>query len=217
MKIPHISADVTNSNLAGAGENVSWVRGHNCVYEDGGTVTYRVSIRTPRGWKLYGRFNNLETARYVANIAILAEHCEEQYELNEGIGQKDDVELNAWRRIPGNIDAERYASAKFREIQIKLEEAREQRRIEAEQERIEKQKRMASRAAAREEEYQNRIAMEEARRRLEREKKISEITSYSGPELVRFLKTTNTYDPYYDVALTEARRRLRLIKKLGAT
>lgn len=131
MKSPKISTHSSDSELIGSNETPSWVSGRNCVYRDGTVAKYRVAIRTTSGWKSYGHFNDLETAAYVANIAILAELCEEKYELNE-IGEKNKEELNSWRQQPGNLSLEKTAGERYKDIQTDLSASREQDRIEAE-------------------------------------------------------------------------------------
>ena len=123
MKKPDISTSDPDPDLGGKEDRSSWVRGRNCVYQDGSGATYRVSIKTPKGWQLYGYFNDLESASYVANIAILAEGCEEQYELNQ-IGPKDRQELKRWRTFEQNRHREQVASRKYNNYQAELEQVR---------------------------------------------------------------------------------------------
>ena len=132
MKRPDISTHSSDPELVGSNKTSSWVVGRNCVYGDSTIAEYRVSIRTPRGWKSYGHFNDLETAAYIANIAILAERCEEKYQLNEGIGEKNREELDSWRRQPGNVSLEKTAGERYKRIQANLAADREQKRIDAE-------------------------------------------------------------------------------------
>lgn len=101
MKRPEISTHSADPDLVGSEGTTTWVTGRNCVYKDG--TEYRVSVLTPNGWKSYGHFNDLETATYIANIAILAERCEGKYELNKGIGDKNRDELEIWRQVPSNV------------------------------------------------------------------------------------------------------------------
>ena len=118
---PDISADISNPNLVGSNEKSSWVHGHNCVYRDSSVAEYRVSIRTDDGWKSYGHFRDLNTATYVANIAILAEGCEKKYQLNRDIGHKDMDELARWRAQMKNSDLERTARERFSDVSRMLE------------------------------------------------------------------------------------------------
>lgn len=124
MKKPETSTHRNDSDLVGSSEESSWIVGRNCVYSSSTVAKYRVSIHTPNGWKSYGHFNDLETATYIANIAILVEHCEEKYELNKEIGTKDRNELDKWRRTPGHVDLERTAAVRYKTLQ-------EQERLEA--------------------------------------------------------------------------------------
>jgi uncharacterized secreted protein with C-terminal beta-propeller domain len=127
MKKPETSPHTNDPDLVGSNEGSSWVVGRNCVYFSSAVAKYRVSIRTPHGWKLYGHFNDLETATYIANIAILVERCEERYVLNKGIGTKDINELDEWRRVPGHTDLERTAAVRHNELMA----LQEQERLEA--------------------------------------------------------------------------------------
>lgn len=131
MKRPEISTQSSDPELVGSNEASSWVVGRNCVYRDSTVAEYRVSIHTPRGWRSYGHFNDLETATYIANIAILVERCEEKYQLNEGVGEKNREELDSWRRKPGNLSLEKTAGERYKSIQSDLAPYREQERIEA--------------------------------------------------------------------------------------
>jgi hypothetical protein len=124
-KKPEASAHTTDPDLAGGNAESSWVVGHNCVYHDRAVAQYRVSIRTPHGWKSYGHFDNLETASYVANVAILVERCEEKYELNK-VGEKNKDELTKWRRLSNHADMEKLASDRFKQIQVELQALLEQ-------------------------------------------------------------------------------------------
>lgn len=120
MRKPKTSRRDPDSGLAGSNDESCWVVGRNCVYRDSTVKNYRVSIRTLRGWRSYGHFSDLETATYVANIAILVESCEEKYELFRGVGNKDKDELAAWRRAQGNADLERIAAERYKKIQSEL-------------------------------------------------------------------------------------------------
>ena len=125
MKRPNILTTSTNNELAGSGDNSSWVQGRNCVYHESSTLQYRVSILTVTGWETYGYFNDLEVASYVANIAILCNGCEDKYQLNS-VGDKDSAELNSWRNRDENLILERKARSIFSKLQVQLAQIREQ-------------------------------------------------------------------------------------------
>lgn len=125
MKRPNILTTSTNNELAGSGDNSSWVQGRNCVYHESSTLQYRVSILTVTGWETYGYFNDLEVASYVANIAILCNGCEDKYQLNS-VGDKDSAELNSWRTRDENLILERKARSIFSKLQVQLAQIREQ-------------------------------------------------------------------------------------------
>ncbi len=127
MTRPEVFTTTTNSELAGTGDNSSWVQGRNCVYHESSQRQYRVSISTLKGWKTYGYFYNLEVASYVANVAILCEGCEDKYQLNS-VSDKDRNELNSWRDSAQNSILERKARSKFDELQQQLIDIREQER-----------------------------------------------------------------------------------------
>ena len=189
----------------GSNETSSWVRGRNCVYRDSTVADYRVSIKTQLVWKSYGHFSDLETAAYVANIAILAERCEEKYELNQGIGEKNREELDRWRQQPGNLDLEKTAAERYKKVQSDIAALREQERIAAEQSALKVRRRHEDSDDA----YQKRVASDELERIREHERRVTEIRSLSGPNLVIFIKTTDPYDPFHKIAVEEARRRLK--------
>lgn len=132
-KMPETSTRTTDPDLAGSNAESSWVVGHNCVYHDRSIAKYRVSIRNQHKWKSYGHFDDLETASYVANVAILAENCEERYELNK-VGEKNRDELTKWRTLSNHADLEKLASDRFKQIQVQLQALRERdkERLEAE-------------------------------------------------------------------------------------
>jgi len=205
MKKPRTSPHASDADLAGNIEDPKWVHGRNCVYNDGGIAEYRVAIKTATGWKPYGHFNDLATATYIANIAILVEHCEEKYQLNTDIGEKDKQELNIWRQKPGNLDLEKIAGERYKKVRADLQALREQERIEAEKAALKFQQRHETR----ERDHKNRIAADEIERTNRIMQKNKEIRSLSGPELVAFLKATDPFDPHYKVAVEEARRRLK--------
>ncbi|PHS43621.1 MAG: hypothetical protein COB03_19225 [Alteromonas sp.] len=125
MKRPNILTTSTNNELAGSGDNSSWIQGRNCVYHESSTLQYRVSILTVTGWETYGYFNDLEVASYVANIAILCNGCEDKYQLNS-VGDKDSAELNSWRSRDENLILERKARSIFSKLQVQLAQIREQ-------------------------------------------------------------------------------------------
>ena len=193
-KKPETSRHVTDPVLVGCNEESSWVVGRNCVYRDSTVAKYRVSILTPRGWKSYGHFNDLETATYVANVAILVERCEEKYELFNEMGNKDREELDRWRRAPGNRDLERAAADRYKRVQAELAALQERERLEAE--RAEE------------------LASE--KRRIYDEK-IKTILGLSNPDLVKFIKDTGQSDHFYDIAMSEAARRFNQLRRPRAT
>lgn len=125
MKRPNILTTSINNELAGSGDNSSWIQGRNCVYHESSTLQYRVSILTVTGWETYGYFNDLEVASYVANIAILCNGCEDKYQLNS-VGDKDSAELNSWRSRDENLILERKARSIFSQLQVQLAQIREQ-------------------------------------------------------------------------------------------
>ena len=198
---------MTDPDLVGSNEESSWVVGRNCVYRDSTVANYRVSIRTPRGWKSYGHFNDLETATYIANIAILIERCEEKYELCREIGTKDKNELARWRRAPGHADLERAAADRYKQVQADLAALQEQEKEEAARAAAERSARDAR--LAEERKKQEELAAE--KRRIHDEK-VKTILALSNPELVKFIKSTPLYDPFYEIAMNEAVRRFN---KLG--
>ena len=132
MKTPGISTRLGAPDLIGSNETPVWVHGRNCVYRDSSVAEYRVSIRTPTGWKSYGHFHDLETATYVANIAILVEGCQKRYELNKNIGTKDGDELKKWRSQSKNLNLERSAREKYKQLLAELEASKENERLLAE-------------------------------------------------------------------------------------
>ena len=209
MKRPEISTRSSDPKLAGNNEATSWVVGRNCVYEDKTIAGYRVSIRTPRGWKSYGHFNDLETATYVANIAILAERCEEKYELNEGIGEKNREEIDRWRRQPGNIDLEKSAAERYKKVKADLAALQERERIEAEKTILESKQKREIRQKKRDEDQERIAKAADAERSRKILQTTIEIKSLNGQQLVQFIKSTDPYDPFYKIALAEARIRLR--------
>lgn len=151
MKKPDISTQVANPSLIGTAGHSNWVQGRNCVYHDSTTEKYRVSIKTPTGWKSYGHFYDLETASYVANVAILAEACEDKYALNEGIGAKNRQELAQWRRQGQNSALEKCARERHKEVHDALEAMRKEALENAEKARAEiaaKQQEMDAKEAA---------------------------------------------------------------------
>lgn len=120
MKPPHIKSNESDPSLSGGEGSSSWVRGYNCIYHsENASESYRVSIKSNAEWKLYGFFNDLETAAYVANIAILVEACEQTYELNK-VGNKNYTELNSWRLKNNNREKENIARNRFLELQNEL-------------------------------------------------------------------------------------------------
>jgi hypothetical protein len=115
----HIKINQSDSELASSSENPSqWVKGRNCVYVNTqGFYNYRVAIKTQTGWKNFGEFNDLETAAYVANVAILTESSVTNYQLNS-VGVKDKEELSSWKNLGSNTTIEKRAKDKFIELQI---------------------------------------------------------------------------------------------------
>ena len=195
MKKPETSRHATDPDLVGSNEESSWVVGRNCVYGDSTTAKYRVSIRTPRGWKSYGHFNDLETATYIANIAILVEHCEERYELNKKIGSKDQNELDRWRRVPGHADLERTAAERYKQVQSELAALQEK---ELESKRFEK---------IRTAEVRKLLEQEKAEKRKKWQNELDEIRGMSDSQLLALIKATTIYDPHNQVAKLELNRR----------
>lgn len=128
MKRPNILRTSTNNELAGFGDNSSWLQGRNCVYHSSSQHPYRVSISTKVGWRTYGYFEDLEVASYVANIAILCEGCEDKYQLNS-VGDKDRNELNSWRAQDHNSRLEQKARSIFNKLQKQLAQIHEQERL----------------------------------------------------------------------------------------
>lgn len=151
MQKPDISTQVSDPRLIGTEGHSSWVQGRNCVYLDSTTENYRVSVKTPTGWKYYGHFYDLATASYVANVAILAEACEGTYELNKGIGAKNRQELAQWRRQGQHSALEKCAREKYKKVQDALEAMRaEERRLH--KEALENAERARAEIAARQQE-----------------------------------------------------------------
>ena len=184
MKRPEISNQRSDPDLVGRNEQSSWVQGRNGVYNDNSVAKYRVSINTGRGWKTFGHFYDVETATYIANIAILAEGCEERYELNRNIGEKDKEELGRWRSEPKNVEVEKTAAQKFKLVKS-LQEAQ-----------LKEEKRLAE------------VKLDEQReqKRL-RDEKIKSVPSMSNPDLIKLIKDTKEGDPLHDTAMREAVRR----------
>lgn len=212
MKDTKISALASEPDLCGEKGTTSWVRGRNCVYNDSAAAAYRVSIRASRGWISYGQFDDLETATYVANIAILVEGCEDRYELNTGIGEKNKEELARWRRNPKNLDLEKIASAKYKDIQDKLEFARKQELANSE---IERQNRIiVEKMESEKSKRLQKIALESLRVYKE---KVMMIMSLSDAGLEKFMRGKNTRDPLYQIARDEAVFRFKDGKKPRAT
>lgn len=212
MKKPEIPTSVSDPDLVGSNETSSWIQGRNCVYRDGTVAEYRVSIKTSSGWKSYGHFNDLETATYVANIAILVEGCEERYELNKEIGDKDKDELALWRRQPRNSGLEKAARDKYKQVQIELEALQREERLRAEM--------LAEELRVRREKLAKERRKEEeklAEKRRVRDEKTRMILALSNPELVKFIKSTNVNDPFYEIAMNEAVRRHRQLGLPRAT
>ncbi|SFN27260.1 hypothetical protein [Dokdonella immobilis] len=201
-KKPETSRHVTDPDLVGSNEESSWIVGRNCVYCDSTVAKYRVSIRTPHGWKSYGHFNDLETATYIANIAILVERCEEKYELNKEIGTKDRNELDRWRRAPSHADLERTAADRYKQVQAELTALQEQERLEAA--RVAEERRLREVKIAEEQERQAEIAAEKRR---VHDEKVRMILGLSSPALVKFIKNTKLRDPFYEIAMSEVTRR----------
>jgi len=163
MKKPDIKVSETNSMLAGSEGQSTWMQGRNCVYRAiDETHQYRVSIRTHAGWKTYGSFNDIETATYVANVAILVEDCEEQYQLN-AVGQKDKQELLMWRNTGQNSTKEKLAREKYSQVQKALEAMR------VEEERL--RKKLALRIRQQTEESRERSKLKQDQIRLEQEQR----------------------------------------------
>ena len=201
-KKPEISAHASDPDLVGSNEDSSWVVGRNCVYRDGSVADYRVSIRTPSGWKSYGHFYDLETAAYIANIAILVERCEEKYELNKDIGAKSGEELSHWRKQSRNADLERVARERYKEVQAALEALQEEERLRT-QRAVEE---LRLKEAQRVEERKRQEELLAEKRRI-KEEKTRMILGLSNPELVKFIKSISVHDPFYEIAMSEAVRR----------
>lgn len=136
MRKPDISTQSSDPELDGSNSQSSWVQGRNRVYRHASNAQYRVAILTESGWKSYGHFNNLDTAAYVANVAILIEGCEERYQLNE-VDAKDRDELSRWRKTGGNADREREARGKHKDLLAKRGEFRAA-ALRLEQEKLER-------------------------------------------------------------------------------
>jgi hypothetical protein len=185
MKKPDISNRISDPNLMGSGEQFSWVQGRNGVYRDGSVAQYRVSVNTDSGWKTYGHFNDIETATYIANIAILVEGCEGRYELNSHIGDKDKEELARWRSQPKNSELERFAAEKYKVVKAQLDAVQKEEQLLADK------------------------ILEEQRLLGEMRKSIPTL---SNPDLVNLIKNTKAEDPLHALAMKEAVRRF---KKLG--
>jgi len=124
MKRPKTLTTSTNFELSGVGNSDQWIQNRNCVYRDLSTNKFRVSIKTLNGWETYGYFSDLEVASYVANIAILNEECENEYQLNS-VGEKDKHELNSWRKSKKNHLRENNARNKFKVLQEKIKQDHE--------------------------------------------------------------------------------------------
>lgn len=202
MKKPEISTEESDSDLVGSNETSSWLRGHNCVYRDSSVAEYRVSIKTPTGWKSYGHFHNLETATYVANIAILVEGCEERYVLNKMVGNKNKDELAKWRSQSRNLELERFAREKYKHVRVALDVLQEEERSRAlkhaEECRIQEEKLAEER---------RKLEATSAQERRIRDAKTSMILGLNNADLVKFIKSTKMHDPFYDIAMSEAVRR----------
>ncbi|QKK01313.1 MAG: hypothetical protein HND55_00820 [Pseudomonadota bacterium] len=184
MKKPEISHTKSDPALAGTSGDSSWVDGRNCVYSDSAIANYRVSIRTPNGWKSFGHFNDLETASYVANIAILVEQCEDRYELNTGLGEKDKQALARWRNQGNNRELEKQAAERYKRVKSELEAYKNQ---VLEEERQKQRK--------------------EAEWQQAHEEKMSMLRGMTKEELVEFINSASGSDPYYVIAKGELRNR----------
>jgi len=187
MKIqPKVSKHEPDPELVGNNESSSWVVGRNCVYHDQNTTSYRVSIKTTSGWKSYGHFNDLETATYVANIAILAEGCEKKYELNRNIGQKNINELAHWRSQHHNTELEKLARDRFEKLKPDLESLPQK-----------------SPDAG------NWNNGSRHQRRTEWENQVQAMRDMSDSDLNTLIISTTIYDPIHSIAKHEAKRRLK--------
>ena len=88
--------NIEDSDLAGENKkNSSWEKGFNGVYKNITGPGFRVSLKTESGWVTFGCFHNLNTAAYVANVAILATNSEGKYKLNKN-ARPDKKELVNW-------------------------------------------------------------------------------------------------------------------------
>ncbi len=88
--------NIEDSDLAGENKkNSSWEKGFNGVYKNITGPGFRVSLKTEAGWVTFGYFYNLNTAAYVANVAILATNSEDKYKLNKN-ARPDRNELTNW-------------------------------------------------------------------------------------------------------------------------
>lgn len=210
MKKPEIFPHATDPNLSSGNEDSSWIIGRNCVYRGSSPNSFRVSIRAGDGWKSYGTFTDFETATYVANVAILAENCEGRYALNEGIGEKDRMELKRWRSNPKNARAEEYAKNKYKRIQAELSALREEEERKAGLERRQTAELKDAQRRLQEAERKRREASLEAERRKLKEEK-TRILCLSNSELVKFIKSTDRSDPFYWLATQEASRRYKAL------
>lgn len=204
MKKPEISTLATDPRLMGANDHPSWIRGSNCVYSATSGSGYRVSIKTVRGWKSYGTFRDLEAAKYVANVAILAEGCESQYELNSLSDSKNRDEIRAWRGSQGNAEIERYARERFNTIGANLKALQEIKEAELRQ----SARREAELSLQRAEELRilNEERAEAARRRLQ------PLLGLNNLELLKLIDSIGPYHPLYAIAVEEAKRRAATIK-----
>ena len=123
-----VNTSKPDPHLAGESSSIleiadkTWVSGYNCVYHGtNGRDKYRVAIKSRDDWKSYGHFNDLGTAAYVANVAILAEDTVYDFELNK-ISGKDFDELCEWRKHPENQKLESIARAKYNDIMKERED-----------------------------------------------------------------------------------------------
>jgi hypothetical protein len=199
MRRPDISTKLTDPDLVGSEGKSSWMRGRNCVYMDSDVAEYRVSVRTSAGWRLYGHFNDLETASYVANVAILAERCDDRYELNS-VGAKDVKELKIWRSIGQNAELERLARQRFNEIKEELD------KIQADQRRI--QENYAAQAARLNAEAEKESARVEALKLRQQEEEAALIKNAPTASLLNLLSRDISGEQYRKIR-AELHRRSR--------
>lgn len=88
--------NIEDSNLSGnAKNNQTWEKGFNGVYKNSDKEGFRVSLRIESGWRTFGYFNDLNTAAYIANVAILATNSEGNYQINSEVKPNKD-ELANW-------------------------------------------------------------------------------------------------------------------------